>query len=256
MPQQPVVYEYSAGIARIRLNRPEKLNSLSAPMVAQLVELLEQLHHDPQVRCVVLEAAGRAFCAGQDLSERRAIVDGATMDLGEKLDGGLNRVVRVLSDLPQPVVCAVQGVAAGAGASLAFACDIVIAANSASFVQSFAKLGLVPDAGASWALPRLAGRARAAGLVLLAEPLPAQQAADWGMIWNCVDDDVLADHVTEVATTLATRSATGLALCKVALQASYGNSLDAQLNLERDLQREAGFTEFYRHSIRAFFAPR
>lgn len=256
MPQQPVIYECNAGIARIRLNRSEKLNSLSEPMIAQLAERLEQLRHDPQVRCVVLEAAGRAFCAGQDLSERRAIVDGAMIDLGEKLDAGLNRVVRALADLPQPVICAVQGIAAGAGASLAFACDIVIAANSASFLQSFAKLGLVPDAGASWALPRLGGRARAAGLVLLAEPLSAQQAADWGMIWASVADEVLADHVNDVARTLTTRSATGLALCKIALQASYGNSLDAQLNLERDLQREAGFTEFYRKSISAFLAPR
>jgi 2-(1,2-epoxy-1,2-dihydrophenyl)acetyl-CoA isomerase len=208
------------------------------------------------VRAVLLTGAGRAFCAGQDLSTRKVSPGAAPIDLAVSLGNYYNPLVRRLRELPKPVVCAVNGTAAGAGANIALACDLVIAARSASFVQAFSKIGLLPDSGGTWFLPRLAGSARAMGLALLGERLSAEDAAAWGLIWKVVDDDALATEATAIAKQLATGPTTGYGLIKQALLASATNSLDAQLELERDLQRKAGFSEDYREGVTAFLEKR
>jgi 2-(1,2-epoxy-1,2-dihydrophenyl)acetyl-CoA isomerase len=205
---------------------------------------------------VLLTGAGRGFCAGQDLSERNVSPQAAPIDLSVSLGSNYNPLVRRLRALPKPIVCAVNGVAAGAGANIALACDIVIAARSASFVQSFSKLGLVPDSGGTYFLPRLIGGARAMGLALLSERLSAEEAQRWGLIWKTVDDARLMDEAAAIARTLATGPTRGYGLIKKAMHASAGNSLDAQLDLERDLQREAGFSEDYREGVAAFLQKR
>jgi 2-(1,2-epoxy-1,2-dihydrophenyl)acetyl-CoA isomerase len=203
---------------------------------------------------VLLTGAGRGFCAGQDLSERNVAPGAAPIDLSVSLGSYYNPLVRRMRELPKPIVCAVNGVAAGAGANLALACDIVLAARSASFVQSFARLGLVPDSGGTYFLPRLVGTARAMGLALLAEPLPAEQAERWGLIWKVCDDASLMPEATALARRLAAGPTKGFGLIKRALYAGY--ALDAQLDLERDLQREAGFSEDYRKGVAAFMEKR
>jgi 2-(1,2-epoxy-1,2-dihydrophenyl)acetyl-CoA isomerase len=225
-------------------------------MHAELRAALSAAGENPQVRCVLLTGRGRAFCAGQDLGDRVVEPGSARPDLGATLDRNYNPLVRALHALPKPVVCAVNGVAAGAGASIALACDIVIAARSAKFVQAFCKIGLLPDSGGTWILPRLAGSARAAGLAMLGDALAAEQAAAWGLIWKCVDDDQLASESETLARHLATQPTKGLAYIKRALLASATNTLDVQLNLERDLQRELGHSEDYREGVTAFLAKR
>jgi 2-(1,2-epoxy-1,2-dihydrophenyl)acetyl-CoA isomerase len=207
-------------------------------------------------RCLVLTGAGRAFCAGQDLADRVRGPDDPPPDLGASLDARYNPLIRALSALEMPVICAVNGIAAGAGANLALAADIVIAARSASFVQSFCKVGLIPDSGGTWTLPRLVGRARATALMMLGDKVPAEQAEAWGMIWRCVDDDQLMPLVSAMARHLAQQPTQGLALTKRALAASGRNGLDAQLDLERDLQAEAGRTDDYREGVAAFMEKR
>lgn len=243
-------------IVRLTLNRPEKLNSLTAALAADLIAVLEEVRAEKNARCVILAGAGRAFCAGQDLNERRAILGGEQMDLGDALDTGINRIVRLLRNLPQPVICAVRGAAAGAGANLALACDIVIAARSARFIQSFANIGLIPDGGGTWILPRLIGPARAAGMALLAEPVSGEQAAKWGLIWACVEEEGLEDSVAAMAGELSRRSPRALEAAKRALHASARNDLDTQLDLERDMQRELGGSDEYRIALSRFFATR
>jgi len=208
------------------------------------------------VRAVLLTGSGGGFCAGQDLSERNVGADAAPIDLSVSLGSNYNPLVRRLRALPKPVVCAVNGVAAGAGANIALACDIVLAARSASFVQSFSRLGLVPDSGGTYFLPRLVGSARAMGLALLGERLSAEEAERWGLIWKAVEDERLVEEATGIAQTLAAGPTKGYGLIKQAIQASAGNSLDAQLDLERDLQREAGFSEDYREGVAAFMQKR
>lgn len=250
----PVLYERSAeGIARITLNRPEKLNSITVPLRDELVAALERAEREENVRCIILTGAGRAFCAGQDLGERKPVLEGEHVDLGETLEAGVNRIVRRLCDLPKPVVCAVNGVAAGAGANIALACDIVVAARSASFIQSFMRLGLIPDGGGTWNLPRLVGLARATGMAMLARPVSAEDAESWGLIWQSVEDAQLSTVVDGIAGELVTRSPEALALAKQALRSAMANTLDQQLDLERDLQRKAGFTQAYREALAAFF---
>jgi len=244
------------GVARLTLNRPERLNSFTPALHAELRAALERLRRDDRVRAVLLTGAGRGFCAGQDLGERSVAPDEGAPDLGESLEHHYNPLIRQLRELPLPVVCAVNGVAAGAGANLALACDIVLAARSASFVQAFCRIGLLPDCGGSWLLPRLVGMARAKGLALLGERLSAEQAEQWGLIWRCVDDDALADEALALARHLASQPTYGLALTKRALHASADNSLDEQLDLERDLQRLAGRSEDYREGVGAFLAKR
>ena len=246
----------AAGVATIALNRPDKLNSFNEQMHAELRDALADARDDAQVRCVLLTGRGRGFCAGQDLGDRAVGAAGAPPDLGATLDRNWNPLIRALRTLPKPVVCAVNGVAAGAGASIALACDIVIAARGAKFVQAFCKIGLLPDSGGTWILPRLVGPARAAGLALLGDAVTAEQAAEWGLIWKCVDDAQLAAETEALARHLATQPTKGFAYIKRAMLASSTNTLDAQLALERDLQRELGRSDDYREGVAAFLAKR
>jgi 2-(1,2-epoxy-1,2-dihydrophenyl)acetyl-CoA isomerase len=204
----------------------------------------------------LLTGAGRGFCAGQDLSDRVMSADSAPPDLGHTIETLYNRLVRALRALDMPVICAVNGVAAGAGANIALACDIVLAARSASFIQAFCKIGLVPDSGGTYFLPRRVGMARATGLALLGDRLSAEQAASWGLIWQCVDDDAFAATVDEIAAQLAAGPTRGLVAIRRALDASAHNTLERQLDLERDLQRELGFSDDYREGVAAFVAKR
>ena len=248
----PVLISVEAGLQTITLNRPDKLNAFNPEMHKALRAALEEALDERAIRAVLLTGAGRGFCSGQDLSERRVEPGAAPIDLAVSLGSYYNPLVRRLRELPKPIVCAVNGVAAGAGANIALACDIVVAARSARFVQSFARLGLVPDSGGTYFLPRLAGSARAMGLALLAEPLSAEDAERWGLIWKVFDDQQLMPEATALARKLAGGPTEGYGLIKRALYASEHNSLDAQLELERDLQREAGFSEDYRKGVAAF----
>jgi 2-(1,2-epoxy-1,2-dihydrophenyl)acetyl-CoA isomerase len=252
---QPILASVEAGVQTITLNRPERLNAFNPEMHGLLREALERAGDDDAVRAVLLTGAGRGFCAGQDLSERDVGGD-AAIDLAVTIGTHYNPLVRRMRELPKPIVCAVNGVAAGAGANVALACDIVLAARSASFIQAFAKIGLVPDSGGTWFLPRLAGRARAMGLALLGDKLPAEDAASWGLIWKAVDDDKLMAEAGALARSLAAGPTRAYALIKRALDASETNTLDAQLELERDLQREAGFSADYREGVAAFLEKR
>ncbi len=251
-----ILVSHHGGVLAITLNRPEKLNALNPEMHQRLREAFERAASDAEVRSVLLTGAGRGFCTGQDLSERKLAPGAAPIDLSISLGSNYNPLVRRMRALPKPIVCAVNGVAAGAGANLALACDIVIAARSASFVQSFCRLGLVPDSGGTYYLPRLAGAARAMGLAMLGDKLSAEDAERWGLIWKVVEDKDLADATQALAKTLASGPTKGYGLIKRALLASPGNSLDAQLDLERDLQREAGFSEDYREGVAAFLDKR
>ncbi|TDQ23585.1 2-(1,2-epoxy-1,2-dihydrophenyl)acetyl-CoA isomerase [Raoultella sp. BIGb0149] len=244
------------GVMTITLNRPDRLNSFNDLMHQQLAECLTQAERDDSVRCLLITGAGRGFCAGQDLNDRNVDPSGPAPDLGLSVERFYNPLVRRLAALPKPVIAAVNGVAAGAGATLALGCDIVLAARSASFVMAFSRLGLVPDCGGSWFLPRVAGRARAMGLALLGEKLSAEQAAQWGMIWQLVEDAELADVSLQLARHLAAQPTFGLGLIKQALLAAETNGLDAQLDLERDYQRMAGRSADYREGVSAFLAKR
>ena len=240
------------GIARITLNRPDRLNSFTRAMHAELRDALGKLG---DARVVVLTGAGRGFCAGQDLNDR-AVDPGEAVDLGETVEASWNPLIRKLTALPQPVIARVNGVAAGAGANIALACDLVIAAKSAKFIQSFSALGLIPDSGGSWHLPRLVGRARALGLALTGEPLPADKAAEWGLIWKSVEDEALDIEVDAIAAKLASLPPLGLAAIKQIISTSWSRSLDEELDLQRDEMRRLGFTEDYREGVAAFLAKR
>jgi 2-(1,2-epoxy-1,2-dihydrophenyl)acetyl-CoA isomerase len=256
MVESTILLRIAEGTATITLNRPDKLNAFNETMHRELAQALDRVEADATIRAVLLTGAGRGFCAGQDLGDRMVGEGEAPPDLGDTLQRTYNPLIRRICRLERPVVCAVNGVAAGAGANLAFNSDIVLAARSAQFLEPFCKLGLVPDAGGTYILPRLVGSARARGLALLGEPLSAEQAEAWGLIWRVVDDERLMDEATALARRLATQATGGLGLIKRALLASATNSLDAQLDLERDLQREAGRTEDYREGVAAFMAKR
>jgi 2-(1,2-epoxy-1,2-dihydrophenyl)acetyl-CoA isomerase len=218
-------------------------------------ELRDALASLGDARVVVLTGAGRGFCAGQDLNDR-AVAPGEAVDLGETVEISWNPLVRLLAGASQPVIARVNGVAAGAGASLALACDLVIAAKSAKFIQSFAAIGLVPDTGGSWHLTRHLGQARAMGLALTGDPLPAEQAAEWGLIWKCVDDDQLDPTVDALAEKLAAMPPLGLAAIKQMMRTSWDRTLPEELNLQRDEMRRLGFTEDYREGVAAFLEKR
>lgn len=242
-------------VTTITLNRPERMNALNVEMHGALRSAVARAGEDG-TRCLVLTGAGKGFCAGQDLSDRVRRPGDPPPNLGESLEARYNPLVRALKALPLPVIAAVNGIAAGAGANLALACDIVVAARSAAFVQSFRNVGLIPDSGGTWTLPRLVGNARATALMLLGDKVPAEQAEAWGMIWRCVDDAELPAVVGEMAAKLAASPTKGLALTKQALLRSAANTLDAQLDLERDLQTEAGYSEDYREGVAAFMEKR
>jgi 2-(1,2-epoxy-1,2-dihydrophenyl)acetyl-CoA isomerase len=251
-----ILVSLDGGVLSITLNRPDKLNAFNLEMHQLLKAALERARDESAVRAVLLTGAGRAFCAGQDLSERDVSPGAAPIDLSVTLGSYYNPLVRRMRELPKPIVCAVNGVAAGAGANIALACDLVLAARSASFLQAFSRIGLLPDAGGTWFLPRLAGSARAMGLALLADKLSAEDAERWGLIWKVVDDSLLTQQSVSLARTLAEGPTKAYGLVKKALHASAGNSLDAQLDLERDLQREAGLSEDYREGVAAFMQKR
>jgi 2-(1,2-epoxy-1,2-dihydrophenyl)acetyl-CoA isomerase len=256
MSGETVLIAHSGGVTRLTLNRPDKLNAFTEAMHRELRAGLEAAAADPECRVVVLTGAGRAFCAGQDLAETRPVDGEGVPDPGGRLEQHYNPLVRLITTLEKPVVCAVNGIAAGAGANVALACDLVYAARSASFLQAFARIGLVPDASGTWTLPRLVGPARARGLAMLAEPLPAEKAEAWGLIWKCVDDDKLEAEVSAVAGRLAVAPTYGLALTKRAIALSSTNTLAQQLDLERDLQRLAGSSPDAAEGIAAFLEKR
>lgn len=253
MSDPAILLDQGGGIARITLNRPDRLNSFTAAMHAELRDALDQVA--ATARVIVLTGAGRGFCAGQDLNDR-AVTPGQAVDLGETVEASWNPLIRRLAALDQPVIARVNGVAAGAGANIALACDLVVAGRSAKFIQSFANLGLIPDSGGSWHLPRLVGQARALGLALTAEPLAAERAAEWGMIWKCVDDDALDAEVDALATKLASLPPLGLAAIKQIIRTSGERTLSQELDLQRDEMRRLGFTQDYREGVAAFLEKR
>ncbi|HEX7416802.1 MAG TPA: 2-(1,2-epoxy-1,2-dihydrophenyl)acetyl-CoA isomerase PaaG [Steroidobacteraceae bacterium] len=255
MQYETILYSLEGGLARLTLNRPEKLNSFNTAMHAEVRDALARVARDG-ARALVVTGAGRGFCAGQDLGDRAVAPGGKSADLGDSIERNYKPLILALRNLPLPVIAAVNGVAAGAGANIALACDIVIAARGASFVQSFAKLGLVPDSGGTWLLPRLVGNARALGLALLGEKLPAEQAAAWGLIWRCVDDAELAPVVDALAQQLATAPTLGLAHTKRAIYGAWQRTLEAQLDVERDAQRVLGESADYAEGVAAFTQKR
>ena len=246
----------SDGLRTVTLNRPDRLNAFTTEMLNRFNAVLEESAQDDSVRAVLITGAGRGFCAGQDLNDRSVAPGGTAPDLGESLENRYNPAVRAMRSMPKPVVVAVNGVAAGAGANLALAGDLVYAARSAKFIQSFARIGLIPDSGGTYMLPRKVGAARAMGLAMLGEPLAAEQAADWGLIWEVVDDERLAEVTSGIGHRLAAGPTAGLAKTKMALNLSMNNSLDEQLDLERDLQQAAGKSQDYAAGVAAFLDKR
>lgn len=249
MSYQFIRFGIDQGVATLTLNRPEVLNSMHLPMAKEVQQALEA-SRDDAVRAVLLAAEGRAFCAGQDLAA--VPLDGPMPDLADIVRTQYNPIIRGIRALPKPVVCAVNGVAAGAGANLALACDIVIAASDATFIQAFTRIGLIPDSSGTYTLPRLVGMARATGLMMLGEKLSAAQARDWGMIWQVVEPAELLPRARELCAHLASQPTRALGLLKQALEASLGNDLLAQLELEATLQAEAGRTDDFLEGVRAF----
>jgi 2-(1,2-epoxy-1,2-dihydrophenyl)acetyl-CoA isomerase len=252
MAYETIEFKLEGAVARLTLNRPDRLNSFTMQMHEEVADALSRLD---DARVLVVTGAGRGFCAGQDLNDR-AVAPGQAIDLGESVEKRYNPLIRRIASLPFPVIARVNGVAAGAGANIALACDIVIAAKSARFIQSFASIGLIPDSGGTWVLPRLVGQARALGLALTAEPLPADKAAEWGLIWKAVEDEALDAEVDALAEKFASAPTRGLARIKKMIRESWGHSLDEELDLQRDAMRELGYSDDYREGVAAFMAKR
>ena len=251
---EPLLVSLDAGVLRLTLNRPDTLNAFTIAMTQALAAAFARAEADGAVRCVLVTGAGRGFCAGQDLTERD--MSAKEIDLGGGLDARYNPLIRRMRALEKPIVCAVNGVAAGAGANFALACDLVLAARSAAFIQAFVRIGLVPDCGGSYFLPRLAGTQRAMALAMTGDRLSAEDAERWGVIWKCVEDSDLKSESEKISLSLAAGPTRSLGLIKRAIYASAGNSLAAQLDLERDLQREVGKGKDYREGVAAFLEKR
>src|SRR6202790_3293803 len=251
MSYDTILFSVDSGIARLTLNRPDKLNSFNTQMHGEVRDALDRVRI-LAARVLILTGAGRGFCAGQDLGDRAVAPGSPGVDLGESIDKYYKPLVLALHTLPMPVIAAVNGVAAGAGANIALACDLVIAARSASFVQAFSKLGLLPDSGGTWTLPRLVGLSRALGLTLLGGKLPAEQAAAWGMIWQCVPDAEFGPAVEDLARQLAPAPTRGLARTKQAIYEGLSRTLPQQLDMERDYQGELGHSMDYAEGVAAF----
>ena len=251
---ETILFERDGPIARITLNRPDRLNSFNQQMHSELAELFRDGFQGSRV--IVLSGAGRGFCAGQDLNDRAVSTGDHPVDLGMTVETAWNPLVRALTSLPQPVIARVTGVAAGAGANIALECDIVIAARSAKFIQSFSAIGLIPDSGGTWVLPRLVGQARAMGLALTGEPLSAEKAEQWGLIWKCADDDSLDSEVDAIAQKLASLPPLGLGAIKKMIRETWSHTLDQELHHQRDMMRRLGFTEDYREGVAAFLEKR
>lgn len=256
MDYQNIIAEEKNGVGYLTFNRPKALNSFNVDMHREVAEVLNLWTKNPDVRCVVISGEGRGFCAGQDLGDRVVDPNAEAPDLGYSIETYYNPLIKTIVNMPKPVICAVNGVAAGAGANIALACDLVIAAKSANFVQAFCRLGLVPDSAGTWFLPRAVGHAHAMGLTLLGDKLPAETAKEWGMIWDVVEDAELKTKVTELAERLAKQPTFGLSLIKKAIHQSSNNTFDEQVLLERDLQRIAGRSEDYREGVQAFMNKR
>lgn len=251
-----IEFNVASGVATLTLNRPDTLNSFNTQMHEEVRAAMKQVQEDASIRCLLLTANGRGFCAGQDLGDRAVSAGGGAPNLGESIEKNYNPLIESIMGLPKPVICAVNGVAAGAGASIALACDIVLAARSANFIQAFCKIGLVPDSGGTWNLPRAVGLARAKGLALLGGKLPAEQAESWGLIWRCVDDEDLPAEAIKLATELATQATRGLGMIKKLLRESSANTLTGQLELEKNTQRELGKSHDYQEGVAAFMEKR
>ena len=251
-----VLYDHEGGVALVTLNRPKKLNAFTERMHAELAACLDRAQDDPAIRAMLITGNGRAFSAGQDLEDRVMGAESAPPDLGATLDRLYNPLVRRIRDLDMPVVCAVNGIAAGAAANIVLACDIVFAARSAVFIQAFTRIGLMPDAGGTWLLPRLVGEQRAKALTFLAETITAEQAAAWGLVWQVLDDKRLLEDAFVRTRELARGPTQAFAAIKKAFHAAPGNSLDQQLELEKLLQRKLGRTADYAEGVRAFLGKR
>jgi 2-(1,2-epoxy-1,2-dihydrophenyl)acetyl-CoA isomerase len=251
-----IEFDINEGVATLTLNRPKALNSFTAEMHAEVRKAMALVIEDEDIRCLVITGAGRGFCAGQDLGDRAVSGEGGAPDLGESVEKNYNPLIRSIMNLPKPVICAVNGVAAGAGSSIALACDIVLAARSASFIQVFCKIGLVPDSGGTFNLPRSVGLARAKGLAMLGDKLPAETAEDWGLIWKCVDDDELQAEAQKMARHLATQPTRALGRIKKLLNESSSHTLVEQTDLEREAMQELGQSADYREGVAAFMEKR
>lgn len=256
MSYENILFEVADGVATLTLNRPDSLNSFTTDMHHEVAEAMRTAAEDETIRAVVITGAGRGFCAGQDLNDRKVAPSGDRPDLGQSVEKFYNPLIKRITTMPKPVICAVNGVAAGAGANIALACDLVFAARSAKFVESFAMLGLIPDSGGTWHLPRLVGMARAKGMAMLMPKISAEQAKEWGLIWEVVDDEALMTTVSDLAKHLATQPTKGFAFTKQAFSASMTNSLEDQLELEKELMRTAGYTEDYAEGVAAFLQKR
>ena len=248
---ETVILERDEAVAIVTLNRPERLNSFNTATTDALQRIFAELAEDPGVRALIVTGAGRGFCAGQDLTER-VMTPGAPVDVGASLDTRFNPLVRMMRAMPKPIVVAVNGVAAGAGANLALAGDIVLAAKSAEFIQAFVRIGLAPDCGGTWSLTRLLGEARAKALAMLAEPLSAERAAAWGLIWKAVDDDDLMPQARALAARLAKAPPAALAAIKRLIHDAATTTMDEQLDLESDAQRALGYTRDFAEGVTAF----
>lgn len=254
MSYQAITLDISQGVARLVLNRPDRLNTFTPEMHAEIRHALTAVQADENARCLLITGAGRAFCAGADLASLNS--DNGPVDFGKELERDYNPLAELIAGMSMPVICAVNGVAAGSGANFAFGCDIVVAARSARFVQAFSKIGLIPDCAGTWILPRLVGQARAMGIALLDEPINAEQAVEWGMIWKVVDDEALTETTEKMAQHLASQATVSLALTKSAIRQSLHNSLTEQLTAEQHAQHTAGKTADHQEGVSAFLEKR